>query len=63
VSDPTLKGVLEARGKSTFTQLYFDKALPTAVGVALNDEIANMFAGSSTPDKIVKAVSDAAASQ
>jgi raffinose/stachyose/melibiose transport system substrate-binding protein len=63
VSDPTLKGVLEARGKSTFTQLYFDKALPTAVGVALNDEIANMFAGSSTPDKIVKAVSDAAANQ
>jgi raffinose/stachyose/melibiose transport system substrate-binding protein len=63
VSDPTLKGVLDARGKSSFIQLYFDKALPTSVGAALNDEIANMFANSSSPDKIVKAVSDAAASQ
>jgi raffinose/stachyose/melibiose transport system substrate-binding protein len=43
--------------------LYFDKALPTSVGAALNDEIANMFAGKSTPEKIVKAVADAAANQ
>lgn len=63
VTDQTLKGVLDARGQSSFIQLYFDKALPTAVGTALNDEIANMFAGSSSPDKIVKTVSDAAASQ
>ncbi len=62
VSDETLKGVLDARGQSSFIQLYFDKALPTDVGTALNDEIANMFAGSSSPDKIVKTVSDAAAS-
>jgi raffinose/stachyose/melibiose transport system substrate-binding protein len=63
VSDPTLAGVLKARGASSFTQLYFDKALPTSVGAALNDEIANMFAGSSSPAKIVQAVSDAAKSQ
>jgi raffinose/stachyose/melibiose transport system substrate-binding protein len=63
VSDTSLKNVLDFRNKSPFVQLYFDKALPTAVGQALNDEIANMFAGKSDPNKIVKAVSDAAADQ
>jgi len=63
VADPSLKTLLEYRNQAPFVQLYFDKALPTAVGQALNDEIANMFAGKSTPDKIVKAVSDAAAEQ
>jgi len=63
VADPTLKGLLTIRNQAAYVQLYFDKALPTAVGSALNDEIANMFAGKSTPAKIVKAVSDAAADQ
>lgn len=61
VADASLKNVLDFRNSSPYVQLYFDKALPTAVGKALNDEIANVFAGKSTPDKIVKAVSDAAA--
>jgi raffinose/stachyose/melibiose transport system substrate-binding protein len=63
VADASLKTLLEYRNQAPFVQLYFDKALPTAVGQALNDEIANMFAGKSTPEKIVKAVSDAAAQQ
>jgi raffinose/stachyose/melibiose transport system substrate-binding protein len=63
VADTSLKNVLDFRNKSPFVQLYFDKALPTSVGAALNDQIANMFAGKSTPDKIAKAVSDAAADQ
>jgi raffinose/stachyose/melibiose transport system substrate-binding protein len=63
VADSSLKNVLDFRNNAPFVQLYFDKALPTAVGAALNDEIANMFAGKSSPDKIVKAESDAAADQ
>lgn len=63
VTDPTVQGVLEARNNSSFTQLYFDKALPTEVGTALNDQIANMFAGSATPEQIVQAVAGAAPSQ
>lgn len=63
VADPSLKTLLDFRNSSSFVQLYFDKALPTSVGQALNDEIANMFAGKSSPEKIVKAVSDAAANQ
>jgi raffinose/stachyose/melibiose transport system substrate-binding protein len=63
VSDKSLQATLAFRNAAPFVQLYFDKALPTAVGAALNDEIANMFAGQSDPNKIVKAVSDAAAEQ
>jgi raffinose/stachyose/melibiose transport system substrate-binding protein len=63
VADKSLQATLAFRDDAPFVQLYFDKALPTAVGKALNDEIANMFAGKSTPEKIVKAVSDAAANE
>ncbi len=58
VSDPTVQGVLEARDSSSYTQLYFDKALPTAPGLALNDAIANMFAGEADPDDVVQTVAD-----
>jgi raffinose/stachyose/melibiose transport system substrate-binding protein len=61
VSDATLKSLIDFRNSSSFVQLYFDKALPTAVGEALNDEIANLFAGQSSPDQIVATVTDAAA--
>jgi raffinose/stachyose/melibiose transport system substrate-binding protein len=63
VTDATLKGVLDFRDKSSFVELYFDKALPTAIGSALNDEVSNMFAGGSSPKKIVDAVAKAKAQQ
>jgi raffinose/stachyose/melibiose transport system substrate-binding protein len=63
VTDPTVQGVLKARGATPYNQLYFDKALPTDVGLALNDEIANLFAGTSDPQKVVDAVAAAAASR
>jgi len=56
VTDATVKGVLAARDASKFTQLYFDKALPTAVGSALNDQVSNLFAGQGTPQDVVDAV-------
>jgi raffinose/stachyose/melibiose transport system substrate-binding protein len=61
VSDVNLQNVIKIRDGAPFIQLYFDKALPTAVGAALNDEIANVFAGASKPDKIVAAEAAAAA--
>jgi raffinose/stachyose/melibiose transport system substrate-binding protein len=63
VSDPTLQGVIQARDKSAFTQLYFDKAFTTSVGAALDDAIANLFAGATTPEGVVKSIKDAVASQ
>jgi raffinose/stachyose/melibiose transport system substrate-binding protein len=57
----TLKAVFDYRQKAPYLQMYFDRAFPTNVGAALNDAIANFFAGQGTPDGIVQAVNEAAA--
>ncbi len=56
-----LKTVFDYGQKAPYLQMYFDKAFPTAVGAALNDAVANMFAGQGTPEGIVTAVNQAAA--
>jgi len=63
VSDPSLKLVLQSLQSAPYIQLYFDQAFPTSVGNALNDAIANYFAGQGSPDGIVKAMNQAAADQ
>jgi raffinose/stachyose/melibiose transport system substrate-binding protein len=63
VTDPVLKQVLTYLQATPYNQTYFDQALPTSVGQALNDSIANFFAGQGTPDGIVKAEADAAKDQ
>ena len=60
VKDQTLQLVLKASQSSPFVQTYFDQALPTAVGNALNDAIANFFAGKGSPQDIADAVGKAA---
>ena len=60
VKDATLQLVLKASQSSPFVQTYFDQALPTAVGNALNDAIANFFAGKGSPQDIADAVGKAA---
>ncbi|WP_245777903.1 extracellular solute-binding protein [Lentzea xinjiangensis] len=57
----THKQISEAMNKASHLQFYFDTAFPTNVGQALNDAIANFFAGQGGPDTIVQSVSKAAA--
>ncbi|MFD8497178.1 ABC transporter substrate-binding protein [Amycolatopsis sp. NPDC059657] len=57
----TLKSVFDYGQRAPYLQMYFDKAFPTAVGAALNDAVANFFAGQGTPEGIVSAVNQAAA--
>ncbi|MEV4316233.1 extracellular solute-binding protein [Actinocrispum sp. NPDC049592] len=59
VTDSATKSTLEKAQKAPYIQTYFDIAFPTAVGQALNDAIANFFAGKGTPQSIVQAVTDA----
>jgi raffinose/stachyose/melibiose transport system substrate-binding protein len=63
VTDPSLKLVLQNLQAAPYIQTYFDQALPTSVGQALNDAIANFFAGNGSPEDIVKAFTQAVASQ
>jgi raffinose/stachyose/melibiose transport system substrate-binding protein len=60
LTDPTMKAIQEYSQKAPYMQTYFDKALPTASGAALNEAIANFFAGQGTPEGIVKAATEAA---
>ncbi|GEL95528.1 ABC transporter substrate-binding protein [Cellulomonas composti] len=60
VSDPALATLLDVRDKAPYVQLYFDTAFGSAIGGAMNDEIALMFAGQASPQDIVDATQAAA---
>lgn len=55
-----LKTVAEHGRKAPYVQMYFDRAFPTDVGAALNEAVANLFAGQGSPQGIVDAVNEAA---
>jgi raffinose/stachyose/melibiose transport system substrate-binding protein len=60
VTDVNLKAVLAGRAKATFVQLYLDQATSPAMGAAINDATAGLFTGTSTPEKVCQAITDAA---
>ena len=61
VTDPNMQALLEARNNATYVQLWLDTSYGPTVGGAMNDAIANMFAGQATAQDIVDAMNDAAA--
>jgi len=60
VQDPSLQSLIGIRGSASYVQLYLDIAFVTSVGQALDDAIAAQFAGTMTPDQVIKAITDAA---
>ena len=62
VKDPNLKTVLDARGEASKFQLYLDQAYPPAVGAAVNDTVAGLVAGKTSPEKVAKEIAEAAKS-
>ena len=63
ITDPTLKQVENYLKDTQYNQLYFDQALTTDVGLALNKAISDFFAGKGSPEDIAKSVAKAAAQQ
>jgi raffinose/stachyose/melibiose transport system substrate-binding protein len=63
VTDPNMKALLDARNNAGYVQLWLDVAYGPNVGGALNDAVANMFAGQGSSADIVQAMNDAAAQQ
>ncbi|WP_165314443.1 ABC transporter substrate-binding protein [Agromyces protaetiae] len=61
LEDPNLKAVAEGLANASFVQLWLDTAYGTTVGNAMNEGIVNLFAGTGTPEDIVKKMTDAAA--
>lgn len=60
VTDPSMKSVLEGRAKAKFVQLYLDQATTPALGGAINEAVANLYAGTGTPESVAKAINAAA---
>lgn len=62
VTDPNMKELLDNRAKATFVQLYLDQAFPAAVGQAVNQAVAGLFAAQLTPQQAVDSINAVAAS-
>jgi raffinose/stachyose/melibiose transport system substrate-binding protein len=60
LKDPTLRQVFDFSRKATYIQTYLDIALPTNVGQALDDAIANFVAGKGTAASVAATVGQAA---
>lgn len=59
LTDPSLQAAYKYNQSTPYIQLYFDIAFPTDVGQALDDAVANYFAGQGTPQTIVSTVEHA----
>lgn len=57
---PIAAAILNARNNAPYFQLYYDQFLPPAVGIAVNDAVETLFAGSATPEEVAQAIEDAA---
>jgi len=61
VTDPNMKTLLDFRNNAAYVQLWLDVAYGNTIGGALNEAVANMFAGQGTAQDIVDAMTTAAA--
>ncbi len=60
VSDPMLQTVQKGAAAAAYFQLYYDQAMPPAVGSVVNDSVQGLFAGTSTPEQVAKAIQESA---
>ncbi|GAB2453455.1 extracellular solute-binding protein [Conyzicola lurida] len=56
ITDPVVKSIYDFNTDAAYVQVYFDIALPTGVGSALNDAVANLFNGEGTATSVAEAV-------
>jgi len=59
ITDEVIKSVYDFNSEAAYVQTYFDIALPTGVGSALNDAVANLFNGQGTAESVAEAVAAA----
>ncbi len=60
LTDPLLKQIQQSAASAPYFQLYYDQAMPPAVGSVVNDSVQELFAGTKTPEQTAKAVDDSA---
>ena len=60
MSDPLMIQLQEQLAKAQYFQLYYDQALPPAMGSVINDSTQGLFAGTLTPEEAAQAIEDSA---
>lgn len=60
LSDPLMIILQEELAKAKYFQLYYDQALPPAMGSVVNDSVQALFAGTLTPQAAAQAIEDSA---
>lgn len=63
LSDPLLITLQQTLSQSQYFQLYYDQALPPAVGSVINDSVQGVLAGTLTPEESAQAIEDSAAQE
>jgi len=58
-----LKLVQQGTAAAKYFQLYYDQAMPPAVGSVVNDSVQGLFAGTLTPKQATQAIEDSAAQE
>jgi raffinose/stachyose/melibiose transport system substrate-binding protein len=60
LTDPLLKIIQAGTGAAKYFQLYYDQAMPPAVGSVVNDSVQGLLAGKMTPEQVAQAIQDSA---
>jgi raffinose/stachyose/melibiose transport system substrate-binding protein len=60
LSDPLMITLQQSLAQAQYFQLYYDQALPPAMGSVINDSIQGIFAGVLTPEDAAQAIEDSA---
>jgi raffinose/stachyose/melibiose transport system substrate-binding protein len=60
LTDPMLVLVQKGAAAAKYFQLYYDQAMPPAVGSVVNDSVQGIFAGTLTPEQAAQAIEDSA---
>jgi raffinose/stachyose/melibiose transport system substrate-binding protein len=63
LKDPLMVIVQQNFAKAQYFQLYYDQALPPAMGSVINDSVQGIFAGTLTPEQAAQAIEDSAAQE
>jgi raffinose/stachyose/melibiose transport system substrate-binding protein len=60
LSDPLMIELQKTFAAAQYFQLYYDQALPPAMGSVINDSVQGIFAGTLTPEQAAQAIEDSA---
>jgi raffinose/stachyose/melibiose transport system substrate-binding protein len=63
LKDPLMITLQKSLASAKYFQLYYDQALPPAMGSVINDSVQGLFAGTLTPEQLAQAIEDSAAQE